>query len=123
MNTPGFDATEISEVEKGGPHESDADEAHYMKDEFTQQEFHELGDLQESGALQDGTDDQKKYAAAAEGNLRRGLIRCAATLPKGAIFVSCQGTLRRRSFWVIPFRTIEPPSSCHTSRVPSSWLT
>jgi hypothetical protein len=91
VNAPGggFDPTEISEVEKGGPLEQETDEP-YMKDEFTQQEFHELGDKQESGDLAKGTDEQKKYAkvaaakTAATKKFRGSLIRIASELPKGS---------------------------------------
>ncbi|MDB4278600.1 hypothetical protein N9917_03225 [Deltaproteobacteria bacterium] len=88
VKTPGWDASEISEVEKG-PLEQDADEA-YMKPEFKQQEFHELGDKQESGELAKGSDEQKKYAKvarakkAATKSFRRNLIRMASDLPKGS---------------------------------------
>ena len=45
-----FDPNEIAEPETG-PLESEPDEAGYMSDHFQQAEFHELGDLQESGGL------------------------------------------------------------------------
>lgn len=77
----GFDPTEIGEVEPGGGEELDSDET-YMKDEFTQQEFHELGDLQEANKLPEGQDDPQKYAS--DKRLRRGLIRLASTMPKGS---------------------------------------
>jgi hypothetical protein len=77
VKTPGYDATEISEVEKG-PLVQDADEP-YMGGEFTQQEFHELGDKQELGDLAEGSNEPKKYAAL----LRKTLIRLASTMPKG----------------------------------------
>ena len=87
----GFDPTEISEVEPGGSHEGDSDET-YMKDEFTQQEFHELGDKQQAGELPTGSEEQKKYAAAkyaaarkkADASFRKNLIRLATEMPKGS---------------------------------------
>ena len=86
----GFDPTEISEVE-GGPLEQEPDES-YMGAEFTQQEFHELGDKQESGDLATGSDEPKKYAStkvarakqAAAKKFRSSLIRIASELPKGS---------------------------------------
>lgn len=70
-----FPPEEIGEVEPG-PLVDEPDEP-YMEGEFTQQEFTELSDLQESGALEDAVADEM----ATERALRSSLIRMAKENP------------------------------------------
>jgi len=60
---PHWDANAIAD-DVGGPEESESDEP-YMKGEFTQQEFHELRDKQQSGDLNNGVPDGKTASTEA----------------------------------------------------------
>lgn len=52
VESQGWDADQIAD-KTPGPHQHEADEAHYMAT-FNEEEFHELGERQEGGSLENG---------------------------------------------------------------------
>jgi hypothetical protein len=58
IDNDGWDEDQIADMTPG-PHQHEADEAHYMAT-FNEEEFHELGQLQEGGMLENGAKSASK---------------------------------------------------------------